>query len=68
MPHLAFWPTFTILPSLTAITGESCLAKIETAWLVSEVIGTAALPDLTCFLASASTLLSAYFDGAATGK
>ena len=59
----------TILPSLTAITGESCLAKTATLLLVlSEATGTAAFAVLTFDLASCRTALSAYLAGAATGK
>ena len=69
LPHAALSPTLTIFPSFTAITGEFCFAKIETSLLFgSDPTGIAALPDLTRFLANAVTELSAYFEGAATGK
>ena len=69
MPQAAFSPTLTILPSLTAIAGEFCLAKIETDLLAgSDPIGIAAFADFTCFLASVVTELSWYLAGAATGK
>ncbi len=62
-------PILTILPSLTAIAGEFFLAKIETPVAFGlESTGTAALPVATRFALSALTLLSAYLDGAATGK
>ena len=62
-------PTPTILPSLTAITGEPFLAKIDVPLALGlELIAMAALAPLTLFLASLITDESAYLAGAATGK
>jgi len=59
----------TILPSLTAITGEPCFANTFVArWPGLESIVTAAFELLTRCLASFVTEPSAYFAGAATGK
>jgi len=57
-----------ILPSLTAITGEPCLAKMFVPRLPSLLIATDALPVVTWLLASLVTELSAYLARAATGK
>jgi hypothetical protein len=59
----------TIFPSLTAITGEPCLAKMLVPVAPDcELIVIAAFELLTRCLASLVTELSAYLAGAATGK
>ena len=69
LPSFGSWPTFSTFPSLTAITGEPCLAKIDVDLAAgSEDTATAGFPLLTRVLARCSTASSAYFDGAATGK
>src|ERR1700722_10299887 len=68
-PSLALVPVLTIRRSLTAITGEPRLAKIDVPFVFgSESIAIAALAPLTLRLANATTESSAYFAAAATGK
>src|ERR1700743_3828383 len=68
-PNWGELPTPTILPSLTAITGEPFLAKIEVPLVLGlESIAMAALVPLILFLESLTTEESAYLAGAATGK
>src|ERR1700735_3080112 len=67
-PRRLLWPTLMILPSLAAITGDPCLAKIDVAFAESESTGIAAFAEWTRRVASRSTLSSAYVARAATGN
>ncbi len=61
-------PSLTTFPSLTAITGEFCRAKIEVARCEPESIGIAAFAPCTLRVANLSTPSSAYLAFAATGN
>ncbi len=69
-PRRLVWPTFTILPSWTAMTGEPGLAKMSMPRrLASLSTGIAALrPLATLRFVSASERSSAYVARACTGK
>ena len=57
LPSLGSCPTFNTFPSLTAITGEPCLAKIDVDLAAgSEDTATAGFPLLTRVLAKRSKL------------
>ena len=58
----------TIRPSLTAITGEPCFAKIRPLLDGSEADRHRRVRPTHPLLANRPTASSAYFDGAATGK
>ena len=68
-PNLALCPSLRIFPSLTAITGDPRFAKMLVPCAPGVVpIGIAAFAPFTRRVANRSTLSSAYFAAAATGK